>query len=459
MAQSVNIHFYGGTGSVTGSNFMLEVPAASEPTRCLIDCGLFQGARTCELENWNPLPYDPHSVTALFVTHAHLDHVGRIPVLFREGFTGPIYSTPPTRDIARLILEDGLRVLEHERESCGKPPLYTTADIETALAHWQVVPYHEPITIGPLTAVLRDAGHILGSAMVEFSYAGKKIVFTGDLGNSPTPLLPDTEALSDTNYLVMESVYGDRNHEGRETRRAMLEDIIEDTMRKNGTLMIPAFSLERTQELLFEIENMMESSRIPLVPVYVDSPLAIKISEVYKRYPEYCNANVREIIRRGDGILQFPQLHLTLSTEASRAIEATPGRKIIIAGSGMSTGGRIIHHEHDRLSDPKSTLLLVGYQPVGSLGRVLADGEKHVTILGEPVQVNARVASIAGYSAHKDSAHLLEFVRGTADTLERVFLAMGEPKASLFLAQRIRDYLGVDAVVPKAGNVITIELA
>ncbi|MFA6415946.1 MAG: MBL fold metallo-hydrolase [Candidatus Paceibacterota bacterium] len=455
--KKLNIHFYGGVGKVTGANFLLEQPGDGGK-QFLIDCGLIQGTKSDERENYDPFAYDVKKIDALFITHAHLDHIGRIPKLVKMGYEGPIYSTAPTMEIAEVSLADSIKLLQNEAKEVELPPLYDENDAKKALSQWKTLEYHQPVQIGDFTIVLRDSGHILGSAMIEFMYQGKKIVFTGDLGNSPAPLLKDTEAITDAEYMVMESVYGDRNHENREDRRLKLEDVIEETMRRGGTLMIPAFSVERTQELLFEIENMMESSRIPLVPVYLDSPLAIAVTSIYKKYSSYFNKEANSIRLAGDGIFTFPQLHMTPTTEQSKAIMREPGRKIIIAGSGMSSGGRIMHHERNYLPDPKSNLLLAGYQQVGSLGRQLQDGAKMVRIHGEDVSVNAHVESIHGYSAHKDMDHLIEFVDGTDATLKKVFVCMGEPKSSLFLAQRIKDYLGINAVVPEEGQTIEIEI-
>ena len=453
-AMKASVDFLGGAESVTGSNFLF-TPEGESPI--LIDCGLFQGSKVAEDENRKPFSFDPKAISTLVVTHAHIDHIGRVPKLVKEGFSGKIYSSPPTKDLAEFMLTDSIGVLAKEARRDGVPLIYDEGDVREAMRLWETRPYHEPFTIGSVSIVFRDSGHILGSAMAELTLGGKKIIFTGDLGNSPAPLLPDTERVTDATYLVMESVYGDRVHEGKEERRDKLEDVIEETMRAGGTLMIPAFSLERTQELLFEIENMVEHSRIPLVPVFLDSPLAIKVTGVYKKYSNYFNAGTREIIRGGDGIFKFPQLIMTDTTAESKRIYEVAERKIIIAGSGMSNGGRILHHEKRYLPDEKSTLLLMGYQAPGSLGRVLQDGGKSVTIMGEHISVRARVASISGYSAHKDANGLLDFVAQTADTVKKVFVVMGEPRASLTLVQRIRDYLGVDAVAPKAGEKVELE--
>ncbi|MEK7136539.1 MAG: MBL fold metallo-hydrolase [Patescibacteria group bacterium] len=459
MSAKASITFCGGTGSVTGANFLLETEEGGEKHRILVDCGLEQSGKVCPESNFAPFTYDPASVEALFVTHGHLDHVGRIGKLVKDGFKGKIYSTPPTKDIAELIMLDSLGVMEKERRGTALPPLYEPADVEDAMQLWQTFTYHDPVELGGLQAVFRDAGHILGSSMVEFTLAGKKILFSGDLGNSPMPLLPDTEKITDIDYLLMESVYGDRNHERKEERAEIMKGVIKDTMKAGGTLMIPAFSVERTQELLFEIENMMENSEIPLVPVFVDSPLAIQVTEVYKKYHEYFKKDVGVTVRASDGqIFKFPQLHFTRTTEESKTINYQSARKIVIAGSGMSNGGRILHHEKHYLPDPNSTLLLAGYQAAGSLGRIIQDGAKHVRIMGEDVAVRAKIALVSGYSGHKDSDGLLDFAEDSAKTLKKVFVVMGEPKSSLFLVQRLRDYIGLDAVAPETGEKIKISI-
>lgn len=454
MEKKLKITFYGGTGSPTGSNFMI----SDGKTNLLVDCGLFQGRQIGEDVNRKDFSYDPNTVDALFVTHAHIDHIGRIPKLVRDGFSGPIYSTPPTHDISARMLEDTLGILKEEAREEKISPLYEQADLNRAMSSWKELSYHQEITVGDFRIRLRIAGHILGSSLVEFIYNDKRIVFSGDLGNSPTPLLRDTESLKGTDYLVIESVYGDRNHEGRDKRKYLLEDIIEDTIKRGGVLMIPAFSLERTQELLYELNDLVEHGRIPQVPIFIDSPLAIDVTKIYKKHKEYFNKDARAIIKGGDDIFNFPGLKFTYKTEESKAIRNVPNPKIIIAGSGMSNGGRIIHHEKHYLSDPKSTLLIVGYQVPGSLGRQLQDGAKSVTIHDEKIPVRVRVASIQGYSAHKDSDGLLNAVAEASDTLKKVFVVLGEPKSSLFLVQRIRDYLGISAVAPEYEETIEINV-
>jgi metallo-beta-lactamase family protein len=454
MTNQVTIKFLGGAESVTGSNFLI----SDGEKNILIDCGLFQGTKVSEDNNREKFDFDPTKIDVLFVTHAHLDHIGRIPKLVKDGFTGVIYSTPPTKDISAVSLIDSMGVMEKEARGDNVPPLYDQDDVRQAMGLWQTAKYHEPITVGKFQAVMRDSGHVLGSAMVEFTYNGKKIMFTGDLGNSPTPLLPDPEVITDIDYMVMESVYGDRNHEGRDERSQRLRTAIKETLANGGTVMIPAFSIERTQEFLFEIENMMENSEIPLVPVFLDSPLAIEVTAIYKKYQDYFNKDARQIMREGDGLFHFPQLHMTKSTDESKAIRYAGARKIILAGSGMSNGGRILHHEKLYLPDPNSSLVIAGYQASGSLGRVIQEGAKSIRILGEDVPVNGKVILITGYSGHKDGDGLVDFVSTTTKTLKQVFVAMGEPKSASFLAQRLHDTFGINATVPKQGDTITIDL-
>lgn len=438
----------------TGSNFLLETEAGKN----LIDCGLIQGDRLIEEINAKDFPYDAASINNLFVTHAHADHIGRIAKLVREGFRGTIWSTPETMALSAVMLPDILVQMRRKASEQNIEPMYSNEDIDKALELWKGVPYHQPTEIADFTVTLRDAGHILGSTMFEFVKNGKKIVFTGDLGNSPTPLLPDTEDITDADYVVMESVYGDRNHEPQSERKAKLKRIVVDTIKRGGTLVIPAFSLERTQVILYELNNLIEDKEVPAIPVFLDSPLAIKVTGVYKSFTASFNKTVLDEQAGGDNIFEFPGLKFVRTADESRDISRHQGPKIIIAGSGMSTGGRVIHHEREFLGDPQSTILMVGYQVAGCLGRELQDGAKSVRIEGQDVEVKAHVETILGYSSHKDSDHLIEFVANTAKTLKCVWVAMGEPKSSLFLTQRLRDYIGVNAVYPKVGETVTLDI-
>jgi len=450
---SAKITFYSGVGSVTGANFLLEMGAS----RVLIDCGLIQGDREAMKANREPFGYEPASVQMLFVTHAHLDHVGRIPKLVKDGFNGVIYSTPETKALAELILEDALGLMTREAQQENLPPLYGPEDVKKAISIWKTIPYHVETPIENFSVYLKDAGHILGSSMIQFSFENKKIVFTGDLGNTPTPLLRDTESIEGADYVVMESVYGDRNHEPKELRRAKLEQTIKDTTARGGTLVIPAFSIERTQVILYEINALVESKAIPSVPIFVDSPLATRVTEVYRSSTHLFNEKAQEEIRKGDDLFDFPQLSFTESREASQGIDHVRGAKVVIAGSGMSVGGRVRHHEEIYLPDPRNTILLVGYQTLGTVGRHLLEGAKKMKIGDHEVLVRAKIESIMGYSSHKDSDNLVEFVGTAQETAKKVFVVMGEPKAALFLAQRINDEVGVKGMYPERGVGYTLD--
>ncbi|MEI8174945.1 MAG: MBL fold metallo-hydrolase [bacterium] len=452
MEKSVKVTFCGGAGSVTGANFLLEV----DGKKILVDCGLTQGTKVADDINWDPFPYNPKDVDTLFITHAHVDHLGRVPKLINEGFRGKIYSTEPTQKLAFPMLEDTAGILSKNTE-LHLDEIYTSENVNLTISLWKGFKYHETIQITPnLEVSFLDAGHILGSAMILFVYNGKKILFTGDLGNSPSMLLPDTERLTDIDYLVMESVYGDRNHESRDDRRRFLEQTIEDNYKRRGTLIIPTFSLERSQELLFELNTLVENNRIPVMPIFLDSPLAIRLTEVFKQFRNYFNQNAQKAMSHEKYLFDFPGLHSTLKSEESQMIRNVPNPKIVIAGSGMSTGGRVVHHERHYLPDPNNTLLLTGYQAVGSPGRFIQEGIKTVRISGEDVIVRAHVVTISGYSGHKDSDGLLAFVEDMQDTVKKVFVVMGEPKSSLFFVQKLRDNLGINAYVPEHGSSVDL---
>ncbi|MCX6717514.1 MAG: MBL fold metallo-hydrolase [Candidatus Taylorbacteria bacterium] len=451
---------------MTGENFLIEqTDKNGNLKKILVDCGLMQGTRTAESFNRDPFPYNPSEIDYLLVTHAHIDHIGRIPKLVKDGFVGKIISTPPTKEIAQFLLEDALKILDDEARREGILPLYEEKDVSKTFTLWDTLEYHKAFGLGDdISIYLRDSGHILGSAMIEISglpaQAGgvEKVVFTGDLGNSPSLLLKDTEIITDANYIIMESVYGDRNHESKDLRRQKLQDIIQDTITNKRELIIPAFSLERTQMILYEMNEFFENDVLSQIPVFLDSPLAIKITKVYEKYSSYFNDKIRADIASGDDVFKFPKLKFTVQAEESERIDFTPNPKIIIAGSGMSNGGRIVHHERDHVSDPKATILLVGYQATGTLGRQLEDGVKEVTIYKDKMKVKAKIEKIEGYSSHKDSDNLVAFVEKANEggKLKKVFTVMGEPKSSLFLVQRLRDEIGVEAEYPEYGE--TIEL-
>lgn len=442
----------------TGSNFLVEFGGK----KILIDCGLVQGEKYSVPANNEPFSYDTASVSHLFITHAHLDHVGKIPRLVKEGFKGEIISTEPTREMAELIMLDSMGILGKEATRDGIPMLYEEKDVLESIHLWKTtLPYEKPYILptddGDATITLHDAGHVLGSAIIEIAYKGKKLAFTGDLGNTPSPLMKDTTLLKDIDYLVIESVYGDRNHKNKDKRIEIFKEAVTSTIAKGGTVLIPAFSIERTQEMLLAFNELVEGKQIPEIPVYLNSPLGINITKVYKKYDSWFNQNIENVIRGGDDIFAFKGLIQTASPEESKAINGDNRPKVIIAGSGMSNGGRILHHEMQYLPDPNSTIIIAGYQAVNTLGRRIVDEEKEVYINGTMIPLRARVVNIHGFSAHKDSDHLVEFVASTASTLKKVIVVLGEPKSTYFLGQKIHETYDLPVVVPERGDVMELD--
>ena len=452
------ITFAGGAQMPTGSNFLVEFGGK----RILIDCGLVQGEKYSIPLNSAPFTYDTKSIDFLFITHAHLDHVGRIPFLVRNGFRGKIISTEPTREMAELIMLDSVKLLMKEATHSGAPIIFEEKDVFETMHLWATTIAYEkgfviPTDDGDAVITYHDAGHILGSAIVEIAYKGKKLAFTGDLGNTPSPLMCDTTPLKDIDYLVMESVYGDRNHKDKDKRIEIFKEAVTTTIAKGGTVLIPAFSIERTQEMLLAFNELVESHQIPEIPVYLNSPLGINITKVYKKYDSWFNQNIENIIRSGDDIFAFKGLVQTPSPEESKSINSDNRPKVIIAGSGMSNGGRILHHEARYLPDPNSTIIIAGYQAVNTLGRRIVDEEKEVYINGNLIPLRARVVNIHGFSAHKDSDHLVEFVASTASTLKKVIIVLGEPKSTYFLGQRIHETYNLPVNVPERGDVMELD--
>ncbi len=444
----MRLSFHGAVKDVTGANYLLET---EDGKKILVDCGLKQNSNFADEENWNPFPYDISELSAVLVTHAHIDHTGLLAKLVKDGYRGKIYSTPPTKEFANLLLLDSESILYKEAERMGRPQLYSAIDVNQLMSQWDGIEYYRDFNIGDAKITFYNAGHILGSSIIVIEADGKKIAFTGDLGNNPPPLIKGTDFLETADYCVIESAYGDRIHEL--PQHGIIENLIEDVVRDKGVLMIPAFAMERTQKLLNEIHDLCKEERIPKVPVYLDSPLAIKITEVYKSFKNYFNDEAVRAMKTDFMLFDFSCLHKTLTTEDSKNINLVSAPKVIIAGSGMSQGGRILHHEKRYLSDPRSIILFAGYQTKGSLGRRIKDGEPIVKIHGEDVRVRCRIVSIESYSAHADQIQLLAWIEPMKLNLRKVFVVQGDEDSSTTLANKISDQLAVHAEVPKRGVV------
>jgi metallo-beta-lactamase family protein len=425
----VRLTFAGAAGTVTGSCFHLEVKGR----QLLVDCGMFQGFPDLEERNFEPFPFDPRKVDWVLLTHGHLDHLGLIPRLVREGFRGRVVSTVPTRDIAHIMLMDAARIQEEE----GEDALYTGEDTLAALDRFQVqVEYGEEVPLGDGIRVrFHDAGHILGAAFVELKVADKTLVFSGDLGNRGKPLVEDPTYPPKADVLVLESTYGDRIHRPIEESIELLRKAILDTFSAGGNVIIPSFALERTQEVLFILFKLWRERKIPKCRIYLDSPLATHATRIFERYTDRFPEPARRIFRKKRDPFDFELLQYTLTKRASKRIPSDEGGAIIIAGSGMCTGGRVLHHLRKNLPRPESSVVFVGFQAVGTLGREILDGAAKVQVLGSIVPVRARIWRIDGLSAHADQPILVDWALH-ADP-GKVFLVHGEEPALAALSERL----------------------
>ncbi|EKD43973.1 MAG: hypothetical protein ACD_72C00052G0002 [uncultured bacterium] len=453
----MRIHFFGAAGEVTGSNSLVE----TGDKKIIIDCGMFQGSDFNEGKNHDPLPYDAKEISAVLVTHAHLDHVGRLPILVKNGYAGFFYATPATIELAELVLRDALSVMHHNNAKFGMPVLYEEVDVAGVMAQFKSLEYHKWLDLfGDKKAMvyLRDAGHIFGSAFIELVVEGKHLVFSGDIGNVKVPILRPTESLPPgVDLLVCESTYGDRLHESDQERRDIVENEVVAAVERGGVMMIPSFSLERTQELLYEFNDLIDRThRIKRVPIFLDSPLAIGATRVYRKYTNYYNLEALSLLKAGDDMFNFPGLEETGSVEDSKRINRVPNPKIIIAGAGMMNGGRILHHALRYLSDSQSTLLIIGYQASGSLGRQLLNGKSPVQVMNESVQVKCKIKAVGAFSAHGDQNKMLNWIGSGEIPPKNICLNHGEPEAMGALAEKIKENFNVDAQTAKKDLIIEL---
>ena len=423
--------------------------------------------------NWDPFPVQPDSIDSVILTHAHLDHCGYLPKLVREGFRGRIYCTAATADIATIILADSARIQEedaaykkrrHEREGRRGPhpeiPLYTSEHAEAVTDHFSPVAYGESFKVGhEITAELRDAGHILGAATVQIDLGKRdrrRLIFSGDLGQWDKPLLEDPETYKQADYVIVESTYGDRLHENGERIEDRLAEVITETANRGGNIIIPSFAVERAQEVLYHLKRLMASRRIPRLMTFVDSPMATNVTQVFGRHPEILDEKLTNVIKSGDSPFEFPSLKFVRSVEKSKAINAIRGSVIIIAGAGMCNGGRIKHHLVNNISDPRSTVLFVGYQAEGTLGRHIVNGGNPVRILGEQRNVNAKVVDMQLFSAHADRDGLMRWLQTLESPPREVFVVHGEEDASGSFASYLKDKTGWKTTCPEYGDSFSI---
>jgi len=456
----IKLSFLGAARNVTGSRYLLE----TDNTRLLVDCGLYQ-EREFRSRNWEPFPIPPSTLDAVLLTHAHVDHCGLLPKLVGDGFRGRIYCTEATSEIAQIILLDSAQLQEedaefkrrrHERENRRGPfpeiPLYTVDDAKTSFPLFSPVKYGAPAQIGNgVEATFYDAGHVLGSSMikVEVSQGGEKrtIIFSGDVGRWDRPILRDPNVFSKTDYIVVESTYGNRVHAPADISDS-LADIVNSTYKAGGNIIVPSFALERTQEVLYYLNDLLIEDRIPHLMVFLDSPMATNITEVFKHHSELFDQEMIKLLRHNKSPFDFPGFKMVQTVDESKSLNHIAGTVLIIAGSGMCTGGRVKYHLVSNISRRESTILFVGYQAIGTLGRHIVDGAKQVRILGQQYPVRARIAQIHGFSSHADRDELLRWLSGLIIAPKHLFVVHGEANVAEQFGEFLRGKTGWKVSVP-----------
>ncbi len=467
----MDIQFLGAAKMVTGSNFLIKM----KKYNIIVDCGMFQGNNEKEEMNFKKFDFDPKSIDYMILTHAHIDHSGRIPKLVKDGFRGKILCTKSTYDLCKIMLLDSAKIQESDVEWENKKrqrrgqklaePLYTMKDAEDSLKYFDPHFYGQKIEVNDdISLKFRDAGHILGSSILELWVNDEgernKIVFSGDLGMPGRPIIKDPEFIDDADYLILESTYGDTNHESYSSSTAKLIEIINNTVAKNGTVLIPSFAVGRTQELIYELNKYYEYNKdveeYMKVPIYIDSPMAINATEVFEKNSNSFNVEAKEMILKGDNPFNFSNLRYIRSQEESMALNKSNYPKVIISASGMATAGRIRHHLKHNLWDPNNSLIFVGYQAEGTLGRILLDGVKKVKLLGEEIEVNLDIYELDGFSAHADQKTLINFVDKFKIKPKKIFLVHGEIGPANALSAIIKEKFNIDVIIPNLGDSFTL---
>ncbi len=457
----IKVTCLGGAGTVTGSSYLIESTGGK---KVLVDCGLFQGGKQMENRNWSDWGFDPGKIKALFLTHAHIDHSGRIPKLVKDGFQGKIITSPPTAELCEIMLLDSAHIQEMDAEWQTRKnrrqskkdifPLYTARDAEESLKFFSPVERDRIIDVEDgIRARLRNAGHILGSSILELwvNEAGKeiKVVFSGDIGKHDQLIVKDPHEIFEADYLFIESTYGNRLHRDFEESKEELLNAINHALSNKEKVIIPAFAVERTQEILYILGEFYRNGSLPDIPIYLDSPLAIKATQIFRKNKKYYDEEAMAIVKEGFDPFDMPNLRFTPTTKESMAINEGTGSAIVIAGNGMCTAGRIKHHLKHNLWRPGASLVIVGFQAIGTTGRKIIDGDKFVKIFGENLAVKAKVYTIGGFSAHADQRDLLEWVSHFAESRPRVFVVHGEPTSSETFASRIREKFHMEVHIPQ----------
>ncbi len=466
----MKLQFLGAAQNVTGSRHLLHANGA----KILVDCGLYQERQFRE-RNWKPFTVDPKSIDAVLLTHAHLDHCGLLPKLVKDGFRGRIYCTAATAEIARIILLDSAKIQEEDARYKAKrhkkegrkgrypaQPLYTAADAEACFPHFAPVRYKRPVQIAKgVEAALYDAGHVLGSSIIKIKSSAngeqRTVLFSGDIGRPRRPIVHDPELIAQADYVLIESTYGDRVHQGSQDTEQAIAEVVNATRQAGGNIIVPSFALERAQELLYYMNELLLANTIQPLKVFLDSPMASRITKVFQKHRELFDEEMTDHMEHSESPFKFPGLSMVGSSDESKALNHMKGTIMIIAGSGMCTGGRVKHHLANNITNPRNTMMFVGYQAFGTLGRRILNGEKEVRILGQKRRVKARVAQISGFSAHADRDELLKWLNGLEKPPRKVFVVHGESESAMSFGDYLREETGWQVAVPAYRDEIVLD--